>query len=217
MPAPRVMNVNAPPFCLPLKPLDCNETTTLLRVKGALVGGRRKPDAGVGTIDLGLPAAATTCHMPDQMTRLGESRLASPASVVVRNLLEVFDQKGVPVVNAHVQQRPSNLVIVGWEVGQDEVTIRLNRVSCNALFEMTFKQRQMLVGQPVTQAWPLGKEGLLKRAGFTHVVPHMGTTMHSDTPEEATVVLIGVQGQNSTLVAQPIRKAPKTKEQRVTV
>ena len=101
MPAPRVMNVNAPPFCLPLKPLDCNETTTLLRVKGALVGGRRKPDAGVGTIDLGLPAAATTCHMPDQMTRLGESRLASPASVVVRNLLEVFDQKGVPVVNAH--------------------------------------------------------------------------------------------------------------------
>ena len=211
------MNVNATPFCLPLKPLDCNETATLLRVKGALVGGRWKLDAGVGAADFGLPAAATVCHMPDQMTRLCESRLASPASVVVRNLLEVFDQKGVPVVKAHVQQRPSNLIIVGREVGQDEVAVRLNRVSCNTLFEMTFKQRQMLVGQPVTQAWPLGKEGLLKRAGFTHVVPHIGTTMHSNTPEEATVVLICVQGQNSTLVAQPIRKAPKTKKQRVAV
>ena len=111
MPTPRVMNVNASPFCLPLEPLDCNETATLLGVKGALVGGRRKLDAGVGTVDLVLPAAATACHMPDQMTRLGETRLASPASVVVRNLLEVFDQEGVPVVKAHVQQRPSNLII----------------------------------------------------------------------------------------------------------
>ena len=146
MPAPRVMNVNASPFCLPLKPLDCNETATLLGVKGALVGGRRKLDAGVGAVDFGLPAAATACHMADQMTRLGESRLASPASVVVRNLLEVFDQGSVPVVKAHVQQRPSNLIIVGREVGQDEVAVRLNRVSRNALFEMTFKKRQMLIG-----------------------------------------------------------------------
>ena len=140
MPAPRVMNVNASAFCLPPEPLDCNG------VKGALVGGRRKLDAGVGTVDLGLPAAATACHMPDQVTRLGETRLASPASVVVRNLLEVFDQEGVPVVKAHVQQRPSNLIIVGREVGQDEVAVRLNRVSRNALFEMTFKKRQMLIG-----------------------------------------------------------------------
>ena len=102
-------------------------------------------------------------------------------------------------------------------MGQDEVTVRLNRVSRNALFEMSFKQRQVLVGQPITQAWTLGKEGLLKLAGFTHVVSHMRTPMHSDAAEEATVVLISVQRQNSALVAKPIRKAPEAKEQRVAV
>ena len=51
-------------------------------------------------------------------------------------------------------------------MGQDEVAVWLNRVSRNALFEVFFKQRQMLVGQTVTQAGPLGKESFLKFAGL---------------------------------------------------
>ena len=155
--------------------------------------------------------------MTKQVARRGESSLTIPASVVVRDLLEGSDQESVSIVKTHGQHRSAHFVIVGWEVGQDEVTVGLHRVSCNTLFEMSFKQRQMLVGQPVTQTRTLGKEGLLKLAGFTHVVSHMRTPMHSDAAEEATVVLISVQGQNSVLVAQPIRKATETEEQRVAV
>ena len=43
-------------------------------------------------------------------------------------------------------------------MGQDEGAIGLHCVSSNALLEVLFKQGQMLVGQPVTQAGALGEE-----------------------------------------------------------
>ena len=55
--------------------------------------------------------------MSHQIASLGESCLAVPASVSARDLLEVCDQEGVTVVKTHVQQRTTNLVIVGWNVG----------------------------------------------------------------------------------------------------
>ena len=139
-PAPRMVDVDAPPLRLPLEPFDCNEAATLLRVEGALVGRNRGLYAVGGAVDLGLAVAASVSHMARQVARLGESRLAFPASVGARNLLEVCDQEGVPVVKTHVQQRTPNLVIVGREVGQDKVSVRLNRVSRNTLLEMVFKQ-----------------------------------------------------------------------------
>ena len=63
----------------------------------------------------------------------------------------------------------------------------------------------ILVGQAVTKAGTLGEEGFLKFSGFTHVVSHMRTPMNSNTAEEATIVPIGVQRQNSGLFAEPIR------------
>ena len=68
----------------------------------------------------------------------------------------------------------------------------MNRVSCNALFEVLFKQRQMPFGQTVTQAWVLGKEGFRKLAGSANVVSHMGTPMNCDAAEEAKIVPIDV-------------------------
>ena len=94
----------------------------------------------VGTVDLGLASAAIIGCMPCQVASLGESRLAFPASVGARDLLEVCDQEGVPIVKTHVQQRSTNLVIVSWDVGQNEVTVRLHRVSRNTLLKMIFKQ-----------------------------------------------------------------------------
>ena len=140
MTAPRVVDVDAPPLRLPLEPLYCNEAATLLRVEGALVGRSRGFYTVVGAGDLGLTAAAIICHMSRQVVSPGESGLTFSASVGARNLLEVCDQEGVSVVKTHVQQRPPNLVIVGRKVGQDEVAVRLHRVSCNTLFEMVFKQ-----------------------------------------------------------------------------
>ena len=78
--------------------------------------------------------------MSRQMARLGESCLAFPASVGARDLLEICDQEGVPGVKTHVQQRLSNLIIVGRDVGQDEVAVKLHRVSSNTLLEMLFKK-----------------------------------------------------------------------------
>ena len=75
----------------------------------------------------------------------------------------------------------------------------------------------MLVGKPVSQTWTLGEKILLKLAGFTHVVPNMSALMHSDAAKETEVVLVRVQGQHPMLVAKPIRKTPKTKEQRMPV
>ena len=90
-------------------------------------------------------------------------------------------------------------------MSQDEVTVGLHRVRCNALFEVLFKQGQVLVGQTVTKAETLSEEGFLKLLGFTHVVSHLRTPMNSDAAEKATIVPIGVQRQNSGLAAKPIR------------
>ena len=49
----------------------------------------------------------------------------------------------MPLVDAHCQHRPTEFVIVGWKMGQDEVTVWLKGISCNALFEVLLKQRQM--------------------------------------------------------------------------
>ena len=72
----------------------------------------------------------------------------------------------MPLVDAHCQHQPTDFVIVGWKVGQDEVTVWLNRISCNALFDVLFKQRQMPVGQTVTQALGVGRRRLPQARGF---------------------------------------------------
>ena len=140
MTATCMVDVDAPLLRLPLEPLYCNKTASLLRVEGALVGRRRCLYAVVEAVDFGLTTTAIVCHMPHQVVSPGESCLAVPASVGARDLLEVCDQEGVTVVKTHVQQRTTNLVIVGWNVGQDEVTVRLHRVSSNTLLEMLFKK-----------------------------------------------------------------------------
>ena len=205
MPAPCEMDVDAPLLCLPLEPFDCNETATRLRVEGFLVSRSGELNAVVGTVDLGLPTTATACCVTNQVVSPCKSSLAIPTRVVARDLFEVSDQEGVPSIKTHCQNWPADSVIIGREVGQDKVAVWLNRVGRNALFEVLFKQGQMLVGQPVTQAWTLGKEGCLKLTGFAHVVSHMCTPINRDAAEEATFVLIGVQRQNPALVAKPIR------------
>ena len=90
-------------------------------------------------------------------------------------------------------------------MSQDGVTVGLHRVRRNALFELPFKQGQVLVAQAITKAGTLSEEGFLKLSGFAHVVPHLRTPMNSDAAEEATIVPIGVQRQNSGLAAKPIR------------
>ena len=111
----------------------------------------------------------------------------------------------MPRIKTHCQNWPTNLFVVGGKVSQDEVAVGLHRVRRNALFEVPFKQGQVLVGQAVTKAWTLGEEGFLKFSGFAHVVLHMRTPMNCEAAEEATIVPIGVQRQNSGLVAEPIR------------
>ena len=73
----------------------------------------------VGTVDFGLTTTAIVSRMPHQVVSPGESCLAVPASVGARNLLEVCDQESVTVVKTHVQQRNTNLGIIGWDMGQD--------------------------------------------------------------------------------------------------
>ena len=140
MPAPRVVDVDAPLLRLPLEPFDCKEAATLLGVEGALVGRSWGFYAVVRAGNIGLATAATVCRMPGQVASLGESCLTFPASVGASDLPEICDQEGVPVVKTHVQQRTTNLVIVGRNVGQDEVAVRLHRVSSNTLLEMIFKK-----------------------------------------------------------------------------
>ena len=102
-------------------------------------------------------------------------------------------------------------------MGQDKVAIWLHCVSSNALLEVLFKQGQMLVGQPVTQARALGEEWFLKGPGGAHVSSYIRTMMNCDAAEEATVVPISVQRQDAVLVAKPIRKTVDTKEQRLAI
>ena len=139
------------------------------------------------------------------MASLGESRLTTLTSEGAGNLSEVLDQEGVPRIKAHCQNRPSHLMVVGGNMRQDEVTVGLHRVRRNALFEVPFKQGQVFVGQTVTKAGTLSEEGVLQLSGFAHVVPHLRSPMNSDAAEEATIVPIGVQRENSVLVAKPIR------------
>ena len=155
--------------------------------------------------------------MTHQIASLGESRLTTLTSEGAGNLSEVLDQEGVLRIKAHCQNRPSDLIVVGGKMSQDEVTVGLHRVRRNALFEVPFKQGQVLVGQTVTEAGTLSKEGVLQLSGFAHVVPHLRSPMNSDAAEEATIVPIGVQRQNSVLVAKPIRETPLPKEQRMAV
>ena len=143
--------------------------------------------------------------MTAQIGSLGESRLTNHTSEGAGSLCEISDQECVPRIKAHCQNRPSDLVIVGGKMSQDEVTVGLHRVRRNALFEVLFKQGQVLVGQTVTKAGTLSEEGFLKLSGFAHVVSDLRTPMNSDAAEKATIVPIGVQRQNSVLVAKPIR------------
>ena len=76
---------------------------------------------------------------------------------------------------------------------QEEVTVGLHRVRRNALFEVLFEQVQVPVSQTTTQAWTLGEEGFLEFHGFAYVPFYMGTPMHSDAAEEATIVIVVVQ------------------------
>ena len=123
----------------------------------------------------------------------------------------------MPLINAHCQHRPTDFVIVGWKVGQDEVTVWLNRISCNALFEVLFKQWQMPVGQTVMQTRALSEKGFRKLAGSANVTPDMGTPMNSNAAEETIIVPIGVKRNDSFLVAKPIRKTTKSDPQRLTI
>ena len=136
--------------------------------------------------------------MPNQVARQCESGLAIPTSVVVRHLFDVSDQECMALVETHCQNRPANFVIVGR-----------NRVSRNALFEVTFKQRQMLVGQTVPQAGALGEESFRKLAGSANVVSHMSTPMNCNAAKEKKIVPKGVERKDSVLVAKPIRKTPE--------
>ena len=155
--------------------------------------------------------------MTHQATSLCESRLTVRTSEGAGNLSEVLDQEGVPRIKAHCQNRPSDLIIVGGKMSQDEVTVGLHRVRRNALFEVPFKQGQVLVGQTVTEAGTLSEEGVLQLSGFAHVVPHLRSPMNSNAAEEAPIVPIGVQRQHSVLVAKPVGETPLPKEQRMAV
>ena len=75
----------------------------------------------------------------------------------------------------------------------------------------------MPVGHTVTQAWVLGEEGFRKLAGSSPVVSYMGTPMNCNAAEETKIVPKDVERNNSSLVAKPIRKAPKPQEQRLAI
>ena len=114
----------------------------------------------------------------------------------------------MPRIKSHCQNRFSDFVVVGGKISQDKVTVGLHRVRCNALLEVPFKQGQVLVSQAVTNAGVLSEEFVLQLSGFAHVVPHLRSLLNSDTAEKAPIVPIGVQRQNSALVAKPVRKTP---------
>ena len=116
MATPDVMDANVPLLCLPLEPFCSNETATVVRIKGSLVGGCGDPDMFVGTVDFGLSTTATAC-VTKQIANLGESGLAIPTGVVLRHLFDVSDQECMGLVDPNCHHRPANFVIVGWEVG----------------------------------------------------------------------------------------------------
>ena len=68
----------------------------------------------------------------------------------------------MPRIKTHCQNRFSDFVVVGGKMSQDKVTVGLHRVRCNALLEVPFKQKQVLVGQAVTKAWVLCEEVVLQ-------------------------------------------------------
>ena len=212
-----MMDVNVPLLCFPLKPFGCDKAATVVRIEGLLVGGCRGANAFVRAVNFGLPATATACGVTNQVVSPCKGSLAIPTSVVLRNCLDVADQECMAFVETHCQNRLTNFVIVGRKVGYNEITVWLNRVSGNTLFEVLFKQRQMPVGQTVTQAWVSGEESFRKFAGSSHVVSYMGTPMNSNAAEEAVLVPIGVERKDSALVAKPIRKTPKAKIQRLAI
>ena len=112
----RVMNVNAPLLCLPLEPFCSDETATAAGIEGSLIGGCGNPDTLVRAVDFGLPTGATAC-VTKQVVRPCESGLAIATGVALSDCVDVSDQEGVPLINAHCQNRPANFVIVGREVG----------------------------------------------------------------------------------------------------
>ena len=116
MATPGVMDVKVPLLCLPLEPFCSNETATVVRIKGSLIGGCGDPNTFVGTVDFGLPTTATAC-VTKQVANLGESGLAIPTSVVLRHLFDVSDQECMALVDPNCHHRPANFVIVGWEFG----------------------------------------------------------------------------------------------------
>ena len=146
--------------------------------------------------------------MTHQIASRSESRLTVHTSEGAGNLSKVLDQEGVPRIKAHCQNRLSDFIVVSWKMSQDKVTVGLHRVRRNALFEVPFKQGQVLVGQAVTKAGALSEERVLQLSGFAHVVPHLRSLMNSNAAKKAPIVPIGVQRQNSALVAKPVRKTP---------
>ena len=62
MTATCMVDVDAPLLRLPLEPLYCNKTASLLRVEGALVGRRRCLYAVVEAVDFGLTTTAIVCQ-----------------------------------------------------------------------------------------------------------------------------------------------------------
>ena len=77
------------------------------------------------------------------------------------------------------------------------------------MFEVLFKQRQMPVGQTVTQTRTLGEERFRKFVVSANVTPDMGTPMNSNAAEETKIVPKGVEGNDFLFVAKPIRKTPE--------
>ena len=96
-----VVIVNAPLLGFPLEPFCSDEAATVLGVKGFLVSGGWDLDAFVRTDNLGLPEAATTGCVTDQVARFCEAGLTIPTGKVAGNLLDVADQESVTVIEAH--------------------------------------------------------------------------------------------------------------------
>ena len=134
-----VVNVNAPLLGFPLEPFCSDVAATVLGIKGFLVSGWWGFDAVVRADDLDLPTAATICCVTPQVARFCEACLTIPTGKVAGNLLDVADQESVTVVETHGPNRLANLVVIGWEMGQVEVTVGVHRVHHNTLLEVLFK------------------------------------------------------------------------------
>ena len=134
-----VVNVYASLLSFPLEPFGSDETATGLGIKGFLVSRWRGLDAVVRADGLGLPAAAMFCCVTIQVFRLCKTGLTTPTGKVAGNLLDVADQESVIFVETHGQNRLTHLVVVGWKMGQVEVTVGLHLVHRNALLEVLFK------------------------------------------------------------------------------